>query len=68
MSVVIGLYGLVRAVPRVRKRFFFEGGGSDFRNFLRSFGEFMLEHQSKRNCMFKHGLSEEENACWNINK
>ena len=38
MSVVFGLYANVRAVPRVGKRFFFEGGGRDLGNSFGIFG------------------------------
>jgi len=49
MSVVFGLYASIRAVPRAGKRFFFRGGGRDFKISLRIFGESVFKHASTRN-------------------
>ena len=49
MSVVFGLYVDVRAVPRVRKRFFFRGGGRDLEISFRFFGDSKWDHRWKRN-------------------
>lgn len=49
MSVVVGLYASIRAVPRAGKRFFFPRGGRDFKISFRIFGESVFKHASPRN-------------------